>query len=168
MRTVVVSVDGGSRGNKRDDPKSKGAYGVFFGPDCPRNTSGLLPADVPQTGNRAELEGVRKAIEIIQGMKASGEIDGWREIIIKLDSDYVAKSLGDYIWGWERNGYITRKNTPVEHGDVFREVHQMICEIEREGAVRFWRVGREQNTDADALVNQALDDAADRCVDNTF
>lgn len=161
MRTIVLSVDGGSRGNNRNDPKSRAAYGVFFGPGCHRNAHGLLPQSVPQTSSRAELEGVRKAVEIVQGMKRDGEIDGWREIVIKLDSDYVAKSLADYIWTWERNGFMTRKGTPVEHGDLIREIHANITQLEKEGAVRFWRVSREWNKEADGLVNQALDDAAD-------
>ena len=153
----MISVDGGSRGNNRNDPKSRAAYGVYFGPDCHRNTNGLLAQSVPQTSSRAELEGVRKALEIVQGMKRDREIDGWREIIIKLDSDYVAKSLADYIWTWEKNGFMTRKGTAVEHGDLIREMHAVITELEKEGAVRLWRVGREWNKEADALVNQALD-----------
>ena len=157
MKTVVISVDGGSRGNNRNDPKSRAAYGVFFGPDCHRNTNGLLAQDVPQTSSRAELEGVRKALEVVQSMKRDGEIEGWREIIIKLDSDYVAKSLCDYIWTWEENGFVTRKGTPVQHGDLIRELHACISQLEKEGAVRVWRVNREWNKDADALVNQALD-----------
>lgn len=32
-------------------------------------------------------------------------------------------------------------------------------------AVRFWRVGREWNKEADALVNQALDDDPDSDLD---
>lgn len=161
MRTIVISCDGGSRGNNRNDAKSRAAYGVFFGPDCSRNLAGRLPHDVPQTNSRAELESVYQALKSVQTMKQEGEIDGWREVIIKLDSDYVCKSLADYIWTWEKNGYMTRKGTPVEHGDLIREMHAMINQMEQEGAVRFWRVNREWNKEADALVNQALDDAAD-------
>ena len=84
-------------------------------------------------------------------MKRNGEIEGWREIIIKLDSEYVAKSLDEYIWAWEANGFMTTKRTPVEHGDVIREIHAMIIELERENAVRFWRIGREWNKDGRRL-----------------
>ncbi|KIW11573.1 hypothetical protein PV08_10874 [Exophiala spinifera] len=161
MRTMVVSVDGGSRGNNRSDPKSRAAWGVYFGPDCPRNAWGLLARTDLQTSSRAELESVRKALDIIQGMKEAGELDGWREVIVKCDSDYVARSLSEWIWSWERNGYVTRKGTPVEHGDIIREIHATITKMEEEMAIRFWRVGREWNREADALVNHALDDAAD-------
>ncbi len=161
MRTLVISVDGGSRGNNRLDPKSRAAWGVYFGPDCPRNAWGLLDRAVPQTSSRAELEAVRNALGIVQGMKKAGELDGWREVILKVDSDYVARSLSEWIWSWEKNGYVTRKGTPVEHGDLIREIHATINSMEEEMAVRFWRVGREWNSEADALVNHALDDGAD-------
>ncbi|OAP58751.1 hypothetical protein AYL99_07841 [Fonsecaea erecta] len=161
MRTIVIAVDGGSRGNNRNDPKSRAAYGVFFGPNCPRNTHGLVSQSAPQTSSRAELEAVRKALELVQGMKQAGEIEDWREVIIKLDSDYVAKSLSEYVWIWEKNGFKTKNGAPVEHGDLIREMHDTITQLEQNGAVRFWRVGREWNREADALVNQALDDAAD-------
>jgi len=94
-------------------------------------------------------------------MKKAGELDGWREVILKVDSDYVARSLSEWIWSWEKNGYVTRKGTPVEHGDLIREIHATINSMEEEMAVRFWRVGREWNSEADALVNHALDDGAD-------
>jgi ribonuclease HI len=100
---------------------------------------------------------VRKALEIVQDMRSAGELDGWREIIIKLDSEYVAKSLSEWIWKWEVNGFKTNKGNKVEHGDLIRLIHDTILEMEEEMAVRFWRVGREWNQDADALVNRALD-----------
>lgn len=161
MRTVVISVDGGSRGNDRKNPKSRAAYGVFLGPNCHRNAWGLLDRQVPQTSSRAELEAVRKALEIVQDMINAEEIDGWREIIIKLDSEYVAKSLSEWVWKWEQNDYTTSKGTPVEHADLIRGIHGLIKTMEKEMAVRFWRVGREWNEDADALVNMALDEGAD-------
>ena len=138
-----------------------------LGLDAIATSHGLLAPEAPQSSNRAELEAVRKALEAYQAMKRAGEADGWREVIIKLDSDYVARCIGDYIWEWERNGFITSKGTPVEHSGVFRELHATIKEIEKDGAVRFWRVGRDFNKEADALANQAFDDAADSGYDDS-
>lgn len=104
---------------------------------------------------------MRKGLEIVQDMRRAGEIDGWREVIVKLDSEHVARSLREWIWRWEWNGFKTVKGAPVEHQDVIRTIHGMITEMEEEMAVRFWRVGREWNQDADALVNQAFDEAVD-------
>lgn len=109
MRTIVISVDGGSRGNNRNNPNSLAAYGVYFGPNCPRNTRGLLDPDDPQTSSRAELEAVHKALLYVQGMTMFGELDGWHEVILKLDSEYVAKSFSEWIWKWEDNNYYSSK-----------------------------------------------------------
>ncbi|KAJ4509044.1 hypothetical protein HRR83_007283 [Exophiala dermatitidis] len=162
MRSVVISVDGGSRGNNRSNPNSRAAYGVFFGRNCRYNKYGLLDSHVPQTSSRAELEAVRMALNIVRGRRRAGQLEGWREIIIKLDSDYVAKCLSEWVWEWERNGYKSNKGKKVEHADLIREIHQTITDLEKEKmAVRFWRVDRQWNQEADALVNQALDDGAD-------
>ncbi|RVX75455.1 hypothetical protein B0A52_00808 [Exophiala mesophila] len=161
MRTIVIAVDGGSRGNNRADPNSRAGWGVYFGPNCYRNSCGLLDRNAPQTSSRAELEAVRQALMIVSKMQKSGELDGWREIIIKLDSDYVSRALSEWIWSWEQNGFMTRKGKPVEHGTVIRGMNESIKKLEKEMAVRFWRVGREYNREADSLVNQALDDASD-------
>jgi len=58
MRSIVIAIatDGGSRGNNRSDPTSRAAYGVYFGKNCHRNTSGRVPRGLPQTSSRAELE----------------------------------------------------------------------------------------------------------------
>lgn len=82
MRSVVLSTDGGSRGNNENDPSSRAAYGVFFGPGCRYNRCSTLQHDVPQLSNRAELEGVRQALRIVQSRRRSGEFDGWRQIVI--------------------------------------------------------------------------------------
>ena len=82
MKTIVISVDGGSRGNSGNDPASRAAYGVFFGPGCRYNRCSTLQYGVPQLSNRAELEAIRQALRVIQSRHRSGEFDGWREIII--------------------------------------------------------------------------------------
>ncbi len=159
MRTIVIATDGGSRGNNRADPTSRAAYGVYFGKNCLRNAHGLVSRFEPQTSSRAELEAVRVALKTVAFMRQGGTLEGWREVIIKLDSDYVARSLSDYVWKWEQNGYMNARRKKVEHADLIREIHETIKELEEEGAVRFWTVRGEWNKEADLLVNQALDDA---------
>ena len=82
MKTIVISTDGGSRGNSEGDPSSRAAYAIFFGRGCRYNRCSTLQHGVPQLSNRAELEAVRQALRVIQSRHRSGEFDGWREIII--------------------------------------------------------------------------------------
>ena len=157
MRSVVVAVDGGSRVNDRADPTSRAAWGVYWGPDCVWNDRNTLGSTEVQTSNRAELQAVRRALFGIQARRALGDLDGWREIIIKLDSDYVKKIFDENIWKWEKNAWKKSDGKRPEHLELIKGIHQMICDMEQNGAVRFWRVDRDWNADADALVNEALD-----------
>ena len=157
MRSVVVAVDGASRGNDSSNPVSRGACGVSWGKDSGFNQCHKLPTYEAQTSNRAELQAVNQALILYGGRRASGELDGWRELIIKLDSDYVKKCFDEYIWMWEQNGWRKSDGGEIKHLNLIQEIHRRICDLERNGAVRFWRVDRKWNQDADALANQALD-----------
>ena len=158
MRSVVISVDGASRGNKRADPTSRASWGVYWGPGCTSNACGTLSIGEPQTSIRAELQAVRHALLGINMRRVQGDLHGWRQIIIKLDSDYVKKTFDKYIWKWERNAWRKSDGKKPEHLELIQDIYHMICDIEENGAVRFWRVDREWNADADALANQALDE----------
>lgn len=134
---------------------------MYWGPSCAFNQSGVLASNERQTSGRAELQAVRYALIGFNARRIRGELDGWRELVIKLDSEYVKKSFDEYIWKWETNGWRKSDGKEVEHLDLVQDIHRMICGIEQAGAVRFWRVGREWNKDADALANYALDLGSD-------
>ena len=108
------------------------------------------------------MEAVRQGLKAVLGRRRAGEIDGFREIIIKLDSDYVAKTFDEYIWNWEENDWVRSNGQAIKNLPLVKEIHYMICAMEADNmAVRFWRVNREWIEDADALANQALDAASD-------
>ena len=158
MRSVVIAVDGAARGNNSANPASRAAYGVFFGRNCKWNSYGTVDQTKPQTNSRAELQAVREALLTVLRRRQLGELTGWREIIVQTDSEYVAKSLSEYIWSWQLIGWRTIRGDPVKHLELIKEIHNMICHLEERGAVRFWRISREFNTAADALANRALNE----------
>jgi ribonuclease HI len=161
MKSIVLSVDGACRGNNLSNPRSRGAYGVFFGPGCDWNASGMLKSDEPQSNSRAELEAVRQALQIVLARRAQGEFDGWREIIIMTDSSYVAQAFSRDIWTWETNGFRRSDGKAVKNLDLIQSIHETITAMETQMAVRFWRIDRQWNTEADALANRALDASCD-------
>jgi ribonuclease HI len=159
---VVVSVDGACRGNGSSSSNSQGAWGVYFGPTCRFNDCGVLEWGEPHTNSRPELEAVRQALRsVLARCDLTDDISSGDTLVIQTDSDYVAKAFSEHVWRWVDKGWRKTNGQPLAHRDLIEEIQQSICELEqREGiAVRFWRVDRQWNHAADALANQALDDA---------
>jgi ribonuclease HI len=74
------------------------------------------------------------------------------------DSTYVAQSMSCSVWNWERNGWKTSGGGDVLNRDLIEGLHGVISGLEEDGMhVRIWRVGREWNGDADAMVRVVLD-----------
>ena len=156
-RSIVVSIDGASRGNNRSNPNSRASYGVYFGKTSPHNRCGCLDRQFVQTSSRAEVEAAIQAVEIIAELDLTGQ--RLTRVILKTDSDYLHKSMTEWIWKWLDNGGETSTGREVEHVEYFFALHHRIMEIEKTKRIRvqFWRVPREFNKGADALANLALD-----------
>jgi ribonuclease HI len=130
---VVVHVDGGSRGN----PGPAAAGAVVSTPDGEVLTDGAEAIGVA-TNNVAEYEG------LLLGLRLAREL-GATEVEVINDSELIAKQV---------NGVYK-----VKHRDM-KPLHAAALAALRDfdrWAIR--SVPREQNADADALVNQALDAA---------
>jgi len=131
---VTVHVDGGARGN----PGPAAAAAVLSGPDGEVLDEATEVLGV-QTNNVAEYRGV------LLGLRRAAAL-GAVEVDLVNDSELVARQLtGQY---------------KVKHA-AMKPLHAEATELLR-GFER-WSiktVPREQNADADALVNQALDAAA--------
>ena len=156
-RSLVVSIDGASRGNNNLDPNSRASYGVYFGRASPYNKHGRLDRHLAQTSSRAEIEGAIQAIEVIAKLDLSRERT--TRVVIKTDSDYLHKSMTEWIWTWMTTGGRGSKGGEVKHWEYLHALHQRIMEVECAKRIRiqFWWVPREYNSGADALANLALD-----------
>ena len=156
-----MAIDGACRRNKRDDPDSTAAYGIWFGNNCPRNSYGLLPSRDLQTSIRAELHAAVVALDNIDIMYKDGELGGIKHVILKTDSDWLARSMSEWVWIWEEKRGLNSAGKVTAHWEDIKKLHKLIqvFEIERAVAVRFWRVDREWNKAADLLANRPLDEA---------
>lgn len=130
---LILNCDGGSRGNP-----GAAAVGVVL-----RDTEGEVVAEISQaigvaTNNVAEYEAV------IRGLERAIELEA-EEVELVGDSELVAKQItGEY---------------KVKHPDM-KPLHARVVELLRNfDSWEIRTVPRAENSDADALVNQALDAA---------
>lgn len=131
---LTVHVDGGSRGN----PGPAAAAAVLSAPD-----GGVLARDSVligvATNNVAEYRGLLLGLELARSQGAS-------EVEVVNDSELVAKQV---------NGIYR-----VKHPDM-RPLHaQAMAALKAFDRWKVRSVPREQNSAADALVNEALDRGA--------
>jgi len=136
MSGFTIHADGGSRGNP--GPSGSGA--------TIRDASGELVATVSQflgtrTNNYAEYEAVILAFETLSKL-LKGKTSGV-EVSVKMDSELVVKQMkGVY---------------KVKHPVLKEQNARLLRAMEPFGKVSFTHIYREENGDADALANEAMD-----------
>jgi len=133
----TIHADGGARGN----PGPAGAGAVV------RDEFGVIVVSVSKflgtrTNNFAEYEAVILAFEELTKLVPSEERE-MTEVTVKLDSELIVKQM---------NGLYK-----VRH-PVLREQKARLAQVAAAfGEVSFVHVFREENSDADALANEAMD-----------
>lgn len=133
----TIHADGGARGN----PGPAGAGAII------RDHLGNTVLSVSKflghrTNNFAEYEAVILACEALATFVPQPK---WKttEVVIKMDSELVVKQMkGDY---------------KVKHPVLKEQYARLIHAIGMFGAVSFTHVPRVENSDADALANDAMD-----------
>ena len=132
--SVVIYTDGGARGN----PGPAGAGAVILNND-------IVVAEVKkylgpiQTNNWAEYEAVVIALEKAKELGLTGDIE------FRLDSKLVVEQL---MGNWKIKEP-SLKSQVAKVKDLLRDF----------GTVTFTHVPREENKEADRLVNEAIDEA---------
>ena len=136
----TIHADGGSRGN----PGPSGAGAVIR--DGYGNTiAGVSKFLGTQTNNFAEYEAVISAFDELLSRVPEGERKG-TEVVVKMDSQLVVKQmLGEY---------------KIKHPNIKPQYARLTERIRQFGSVTFMHVYREENGDADALANEAMDRGA--------
>ena len=136
----TIHADGGSRGN----PGPAGAGAMI------RDEHGNAVASVSQflgirTNNFAEYEAVILAFQTLAKLVPQSKHAG-TEVAVKMDSELVVKQM--------------KKEYRVKH-PVLKEQFARLCQAAATfGTVTFTHVPRAQNSDADALANEAMDRGA--------
>jgi probable phosphoglycerate mutase len=133
---VIVEADGGARGNP--GPAGFGAVVRDAGTgEVLAQRRGALGIN---TNNVAEYRG------LVAGLTAAAEL-GAREIEVRMDSKLVIEQMAGR---WQ-----------IKHPNLRPLAAEAAALIRRFETVRLTWIPRERNKDADALANQAMDEAAD-------
>lgn len=133
--SIVLYTDGGARGN----PGPAGAGAVIYDGERQLATIKKFLGE-KQTNNWAEYEALALALA---KAKKLGLTD--RGIEVRMDSELIVKQM--------RGEYRVKEPTlKPQHA----KVRELLADF---GSVRFVHVRREQNAEADALVNEVIDEA---------
>lgn len=158
-RAILLYVDGACRGN--GTPLARASIGIYAGPGHP-NTRGLLlsesfrrqlmPSELSNITNQtAELLalvwGVNLGIAMMDTCRRT-------ELIIASDSAYACGGITRWIGRWRQNGF-----ADVHNATLFWKLDEEVRAAELRGlSVRFWKVERNSNVEADTLVQTVLNE----------
>jgi len=132
----TIHADGGSRGN----PGPSGA-GAMIRDEFGNSVGAVSQFLGTRTNNYAEYEAVILAFETLH--KLVGKKVGTTEVEVKMDSQLVVKQMkGEY---------------KVKHPTMKAQYAKLIQAAAAFKKVTFTHVPREENGDADALANEAMD-----------
>lgn len=155
-KSTEIYVDGASRGNSGSSLNPSG-YGVYYGPNDPRNRA-VAMSDVDNvavnrpTNQRAELAAIKHALRDIKSSQNSGKKDSFT---IVSDSQYAIKSVTEWNKNWQKNGWKNSQNQPVANRDLIEDCTKLLDDVK--GSVSFRHVkghnGDPGNEAADRLAN---------------
>tara|TARA_A100001011_G_scaffold391447_1_gene476943 strand:- start:84 stop:782 length:699 start_codon:yes stop_codon:yes gene_type:complete len=150
-KEIVVYTDGACSNNGK--PDARAGYGVYFGPEDPRNAS--EPFAGIQTNNRAELLAIVKALTILRG-----DIESGTPVHIFSDSSYSIRCCTSYGKKCEKKNWTNKK--PIPNVEIVRTLYEF-CKQHRN--IKFTHVKAHTglrdihsvgNENADRLANLAI------------
>ena len=104
---ITIFSDGSSRGNP-----GPGGWGTII-LDGTKVTE-LGGRDEHTTNNRMELLGAIKALELV------GKTD--KEVTLNTDSSYVINGITKWVFGWQKNGWISSTKEAVVNRDLWEDL----------------------------------------------
>lgn len=127
--THKIYTDGASSNNQVRSRASAGV-GVYFGDNDSRNIS--KPVYGEQTNQRAELQAIEAALDVVQDELKSGK--DVKPYSIATDSKYSIDSLTKWGQNWRSNGWKTSNGGNVANRDVIEKCLDSIDNINKEYA----------------------------------
>ncbi|KAL2801780.1 ribonuclease H-like domain-containing protein [Aspergillus granulosus] len=172
-RQFLIYTDGACLGNGQANPRAGCSF--VFRPSTQQpevhgymrfrlESQGPTGEIHPQTSNRAEL---RAVIAALRFRFWPGE--GCKSLVIATDSEYVVEGATSWVRGWLRRGWKTSTAAAVKNQDLWE---CLLHEIEQQNGrglqVKFWRIPREWNTEADRHAKYAASEEAQDSFSDVF
>jgi ribonuclease HI len=137
-----IFTDGACRGNP-----GPGGWGALLRHNGHVKT--LYGAEAETTNNRMELMAAIQALESLT-----------RPCKVRLttDSQYVMKGIQEWMSNWKRRGWKTAAKKPVKNVDLWQRLDEATRAHDIEWAWVKGHSGHDENEQADALANKAIDE----------
>lgn len=157
-REMLIFIDGSCLHN--GTPRARAGFGIQWSPED--KFSGRLEGPGLETSNRAEL---RAAIVALSIRTWNGE--GFDTVVLACDSEYVVLGICERIQTWIQRGWRTSGGSPVMNRDLWEELLAKLEERNNAGVmVKFWRIPRDFNVDADQLARAGARKRRERSMKN--
>jgi len=145
---IYCYTDGSALGNGKKNARA--GVGVWFSDNDPRNISEPLTG-VVQTNNRAELTGIKRALEMLNTSKSE-------DITIASDSQYSINCVTKWIMKWKTSGWKTSKGKEVKNKDLIVSIDRLMGSFKH---LQFMYVKAHTNkTDIHSIGNSQADKLA--------
>lgn len=143
-----VFTDGACSSNGR--PGAKAGYAVWFPEHKAMSSSQRIPADQPQTNQRAEMAAIHSATLILEENGFHDE-----DIVMYTDSDYSINCLTKWINGWVSRGWKTSMGGDVLHRDLIEDTSKRLAKFK---SYRFVHVRSHTGAEDDLSRNNDIVD----------
>jgi len=91
---------------------------------------------------------------------AVSDLRDLRQVVVKTDSEYLVKSMTEYIVKWKENGFKNGRGRALADAHFYQLLDGVIVSLADSGVqVLFWLVPRDQNNDAEELTMKTLAEA---------
>jgi len=105
------------------------------------------------TNNIAELNALLRALQI-----AYKNIDRYRNITVKTDSQYSIDSITKWAYGWEKNGWKRKKNREIKNLELIKRVFKLYKYLKDRISIEYVKghSGINGNELADQMAKEAI------------
>lgn len=150
---ILIFTDGASKGNP-----GRGGYGVVI--SCDGMVLEKGGHKMRTTNNEMELKAVVEALKEIAPKN--------RPVEIYTDSKYVVEGAKGWVYGWEKNGWLTKTKTEVLNKELWQELLPLLRQVEIIWHKVPGHVGIIGNERADVIASDFADKGTFALYDGSF